>query len=191
MVVIWGRGFSKEQRELACLPIANGGLGIPWGFYIAWSAYVASRIQSAELQRSLASTVALHLEPLKRTLSDNPLLGSFTTEVWQKLLASTNSQKDLSKAIYFRQIKSFFIGQIQITSQITRIRFRRQGQDDLFLMTFLSKQYQQDTADLSRPTGDASRDTSSRARKSIKGAVILWSTYSAYAVSFLIFRPSY
>jgi hypothetical protein len=51
----------------------------------------------------------LHFEPLKRTLSDNPLLGSFTTEVWQKLLASTNPQKDPSKAIYFRQIKSFFI----------------------------------------------------------------------------------
>jgi hypothetical protein len=58
MTDIRGRGFSKEQRELACLPIANGGLGIPWSFFIAWPAYVASRIQSAELQRSLASTVA-------------------------------------------------------------------------------------------------------------------------------------
>jgi hypothetical protein len=36
----------------------------------------------------------------KRALSDNPLLSSFTTEAWQKLLASTNPQKELSMAIY-------------------------------------------------------------------------------------------
>jgi hypothetical protein len=43
---------------------------------------------------------ALDLDPLKRALSDNPLLSSFTNEVWQKLLASTNPKKEMSMAIY-------------------------------------------------------------------------------------------
>jgi hypothetical protein len=35
MEVIWNRGFSESQRELACLPIKSGGVGLPWAFVLS------------------------------------------------------------------------------------------------------------------------------------------------------------
>ncbi len=55
MEVIWNRGFSKSQRELACLPIKSGGVGLPWAFVLAWPIYVASRVQSQHLQSRMAT----------------------------------------------------------------------------------------------------------------------------------------
>ncbi len=46
MEVIWNRGFSESQRELACLP---------WAFVLAWPIYVASRVQSQDLQSKMAT----------------------------------------------------------------------------------------------------------------------------------------
>jgi hypothetical protein len=74
MEVIWNRGFSESQRELACLPIKSGGVGLPWAFVLAWPIYVASRVQSQDLQSKMATAAPFDFDSLLPILAAHPLL---------------------------------------------------------------------------------------------------------------------
>jgi hypothetical protein len=86
MEVIWNRGFSESQRELVCLPIQSGGVGLPWAFVLAWPIYVASRKQSQYLQSSMATAMPFDFDSLLPILAPYPLLRHVHNVCKQRLL---------------------------------------------------------------------------------------------------------
>ncbi len=96
MEVIWNRGIGT-QRELACLPIKSGGVGLPWAFVLAWSIYVASRVQSQDLQ---ATAAPFDFDSLLPILAAHPLLQHVQNDVLQQAFASSKPQHALSDLVY-------------------------------------------------------------------------------------------
>jgi hypothetical protein len=69
MEVIW-----ESQRELACLPIKSGGVGLPLAFVLAWPIYVTSRVQSQDLQSKMATAAPFDFDSLLPIFAAHPLL---------------------------------------------------------------------------------------------------------------------